>query len=29
MYIIIVGCGRVGSQLAEGLSAQGHDLVVI
>lgn len=29
MYVIIVGCGRVGSQLARLLSAEGHNLVVI
>ncbi len=29
MYIIIVGCGRVGSQLAKLLSNEGHDVVVI
>jgi len=29
MHVIIVGCGRVGSQLAESLSFQGHDVVVI
>ena len=29
MYVIIVGCGRVGSELAKLLSAEGHDLVVI
>lgn len=29
MYIIIAGCGRVGSQLAESLSFEGHDVVVI
>jgi trk system potassium uptake protein TrkA len=29
MYIIIVGCGRVGSELAKLLSAEGHDVVVI
>jgi len=29
MYIIIVGCGRVGSELAKLLSAEGHDLGVI
>lgn len=27
--MIIVGCGRVGSELAKLLSAEGHDLVVI
>ena len=29
MYIIIVGCGRVGSELAKLLSREGHDVVVI
>lgn len=29
MYVIVVGCGRVGSQLAVFLSAEGHDVVVI
>ncbi|MEI8349435.1 MAG: TrkA family potassium uptake protein [Candidatus Omnitrophota bacterium] len=29
MYIIIVGCGRVGSELAKLLSNEGHDVVVI
>jgi len=29
MYVIIVGCGRVGSQLAKLLSNEGHDVVVI
>lgn len=29
MHIIIVGCGRVGSQLAIGLSTQGHNVVII
>lgn len=29
MYAIVVGCGRVGSQLAAMLSADGHDVVVI
>jgi trk system potassium uptake protein TrkA len=29
MYVIIVGCGRVGSQLARLLSAEGHNVVVI
>lgn len=29
MHIIIVGCGRVGSQLAKLLSNEGHDVVVI
>lgn len=29
MYIIIIGCGRVGSQLANTLSLEGHNVVVI
>lgn len=29
MYVIIVGCGRVGSQLAQLLSSEGHNVVVI
>ncbi len=29
MYVIIAGCGRVGSRLAESLSYEGHDVVVI
>jgi trk system potassium uptake protein TrkA len=29
MYVIIVGCGRVGSELAKLLSNEGHNLVVI
>ena len=29
MYVIIVGCGRVGAELAKLLSGEGHDLVVI
>lgn len=29
MYVIVVGCGRVGAQLAEVLSSQAHDVVVI
>lgn len=29
MYIIIAGCGRVGSDLARRLSAVGHNVVVI
>lgn len=29
MYVIIVGCGRVGSELAKLLSAEGHDVVII
>jgi trk system potassium uptake protein TrkA len=28
-YIVIVGCGRLGSMLANSLSVQGHSLVVI
>lgn len=29
MYVIIAGCGRVGSGMARQLSAEGHDVVVI
>jgi len=29
MYVIVTGCGRVGSQLAVFLAAEGHDVVVI
>ncbi len=29
MYVIIVGCGRVGSELAQLLSQEGHNVVVI
>ncbi len=29
MYIIIVGCGRIGSELAKLLSSEGHDVVII
>lgn len=29
MYIIVAGCGRVGSQLAELFSYEGHDVVII
>jgi trk system potassium uptake protein len=29
MYIIIVGCGRVGSELAKLMSGEGHNVVVI
>ena len=29
MYVIIVGCGRVGSELAKILSNEGHNVVVI
>lgn len=29
MYVIIVGCGRVGSELAKLLSNEGHNIVVI
>lgn len=29
MRIIIVGCGKVGSALAEQLSADGHDLTLV
>jgi trk system potassium uptake protein TrkA len=29
MYVIVVGCGRVGSELAELLSSRGHDVTII
>jgi trk system potassium uptake protein TrkA len=29
MYVIIVGCGRVGSELAKILSNEGHNVVII
>lgn len=29
MYIIIAGCGRIGSMLATELSNEGHDVVII
>lgn len=29
LYVIIVGCGRLGSLLANQLSGEGHDVVVI
>lgn len=29
MHVIITGCGRVGSQLAQYLSYEGHDVVII
>ncbi len=29
MYIIVVGCGRVGSHLAQYLSTEGHNVVVV
>ena len=29
MHVIIVGCGRVGSQLAQILSSEGHNVVII
>jgi trk system potassium uptake protein TrkA len=29
MHIIIVGCGRVGSQLAQILSSEGHNVIII
>jgi trk system potassium uptake protein TrkA len=29
MYVVIIGCGRVGSELAKLLSSEGHDVVVI
>ncbi len=29
MYIVIIGCGRLGSMLAKELSDEGHDVVII
>lgn len=29
MYVIIVGCGRVGAELAKLLSGEGHDVVIV
>lgn len=29
MYVIVAGCGRLGSELARNLSEEGHDVVVI
>jgi trk system potassium uptake protein TrkA len=29
MYVVVVGCGRVGARLATSLSAAGHDVVVV
>ncbi|HEY3313797.1 MAG TPA: TrkA family potassium uptake protein [Bacillota bacterium] len=29
MYVIIAGCGRLGSELARNMSEEGHDVVVI
>lgn len=29
MYVIVAGCGRVGSHIAETLSREGHDVVII
>ena len=29
MYIIVIGCGKVGSKLASTLSEEGHDVVII
>ncbi len=29
MYVIVIGCGRVGSQLAKDLARDGHNVVVI
>lgn len=29
MYVIIVGCGRVGSELAKLLSGEGHNVIII
>ncbi len=29
MYVIIAGCGRVGSSVAKDLAAEGHDVTII
>ena len=29
MYIVIIGCGRVGTELAKILSSEGHNIVII
>ena len=29
MHIVIVGCGRVGAELAKLLSSEGHNIVVV
>jgi trk system potassium uptake protein TrkA len=29
MYIVIIGCGRLGSTLARELSSEGHDISII
>lgn len=29
MYVVLMGCGRVGSNLATSLAADGHDVVVV
>ena len=29
VYVIVVGCGRVGAELAANLSARGHDVTVV
>ncbi len=29
MYVVIIGCGRLGSTLAKELSDEGHDIVII
>ncbi|RJX29394.1 MAG: TrkA family potassium uptake protein [Desulfarculus sp.] len=29
LFIVVVGCGRLGSLLANGLSRQGHNVVVV
>jgi trk system potassium uptake protein TrkA len=29
MYVVIVGCGRVGSELARLLSSEGHNVVIV
>lgn len=29
MFVIVVGCGKVGSRFAQVLSEEGHDVVII
>lgn len=29
MYVIVIGCGRVGAQLAKSLASEGHNVVVV